>query len=153
MKTEKYTVVYRQTWEYAEENKQEDLYRTSLKANIACKNAIEAAISRYYHVDGYTLDTKNCADELIQEFGLERVAYVLANTLLYKRYDGRITPENLHWARTLSVVYEPLAAGHGAVNARYVVGSCNTGLTDLLTTKIRKLHSQKTVPKRKTKRR
>lgn len=140
MKTEKHTVVYRQTWEYAEENGQEDLYRTSLKANIACKNAIEAAISRYYHVDGYTLDTKNCAKELINVFGLERVAYVLANTLLYKRYDGRISPENLHWARTLSVVYEPLAAGHGTVNTRYVVGSCNTGLTDLLATRIRKLH-------------
>lgn len=140
MKTEKYTTIYRQTWAYAEANMQEDLYRTSLKANIACKNAIEAAISRYYHVDGYTLDTKNCSRDLIQEYGLERVAYVLANTLLYKRYDGRISPENLHWARTLSVVYEPLAAGHGTVNARYVVGSCNTGLTDLLATRIRKLH-------------
>lgn len=140
MKTVKHTTVYRQTWEYAEENGQEEMYRASLKANIACKNAIEAAISRYYHVDGYTLDTKRCARELIQEYGLDRVAYVLANTLLYKRYDGRISPENLHWARTLSVVYEPVAAGHGTVNARYVVGSCNTGLTDLLAAEIRKLY-------------
>lgn len=140
MKTEKHTTVYRQTWEYAEENGQEEMYRESLKTNIACKNTIEAAISRYYHVDGYTLDTKNCARDLIQQYGLERVAYVLANTLLYKRYDGRISPENLHWARTLSVVYEPLAAGHGTVNARYVVGSCNTGLTDLLAAEIRKLY-------------
>lgn len=141
MKTEKHTAVYRQTWEYAEENGQEEMYRASLKANIACKNAIEAAISRYYHVDGYTMDTKNCAKELIQEYGLERIAYVLANTMLYKRYDGRISTENLHWARTLSVVYEPLAVGHGTVNARYVVDSCNTGLTDLLSAEIRKLHA------------
>ena len=142
--------VYRQTWEYAEENGQEEMYRASLKANIACKNAIEAAISRYYHVDGYTLDTKNCARDLIQQYGLERVAYVLANTLLYKRYDGRISPENLRWAHTLSVVYEPVAAGHCTVNARYVVGSCNTGLTDLLAAEIRKLHAfQSNAHKRK----
>lgn len=134
-----YMTVYRQTWEYAQENHQEETYRASLKANIACKESIESAISRYYHINGYTLDTKICAKELIQEYGLDRVAYVLANTLLYKRYDGRISPENLHWARTLSVVYEPLEAGHGTVNARYVVSSCNTGLTDLLATRIRKL--------------
>ena len=139
MKTEKHTAVYRQTWEYAEENGQEEMYRASIKANIACKDSIEAAISRYYHIDGHTLDTNTCAKALIQEYGLERVAYVLANTLLYKHYDGRISSENLHWARTLSVVYEPLGIGHGTVNARYVVGSCNTGLTDLLATKIRKL--------------
>lgn len=144
-----YEQVYRQTWEYAEENRQEELYRASLKANIACKESIEAAIPRYYHVDGYTLDTKNCAKELIEAFGLDRVAYVLANTLLYKRYDGRISPENLHWARTLSVVYEPLASGHGTVNARYVVGSCNTGLTDLLATRIRKLQAVQSRAKKK----
>lgn len=150
MKTAKHTTVYRQTWEYAEENGQEEMYRASLKANIACKNTIEAAISRYYHVNGYTLDTKSCAKELIREYGLERVSYVLANTLLYKRYDGRISPENLHWARTLSVVYEPVAAGHGTVNARYVVGSCNTGLTDLLAAEVRKLHAlQSNAHKRK----
>ena len=150
MKPETYTAVYRQTWEYAVENKQEELYRASLKVNITCKNAIEAAISRYYHVDGYTLDTKRCARELIQEYGLDRVAYVLANTLLYKRYDGRISAENLHWARTLSVLYEPLAAGQGTVNARYVVGNCNVGLTDLLAAEVRKLHAlQSNAHKRK----
>ena len=134
-----YMTVYRQTWEYAQENHQEETYRASLKANIACKDSIEFAISRYYHINGYTLDTKSCAKELIQEYGLDRVAYVMANTLLYKRYDGRISPENLNWARTLSVVYEPIEAGRGTVNARYVVSSCNTGLTDLLATRIRKL--------------
>ena len=136
--------VYRQNWEYAQENHQEDIYRASLKANIVCKESIEAAIPRYYHTDGYTLDTKNCAKELIEEYGLDRVAYVLANTLLYKRYDGRISPENLYWARTLSVVYEQLETGHGTVNARYVVSICNVGLTDLLATQIRKLQKNNT---------
>lgn len=133
--------VYLQNWEYAVENGQEEAYRTSLKANIACKDAIEAAIPKYYHVDGYTLDTKNCAKELILEFGLDRVAYVLANTIRCKRYDGRISPENLHWAYTISVVYEIQKPVQQTVNSRFVVDSCNMGLTDLLVNQVRKLHA------------
>lgn len=78
MNTYKTVKLYLQNWEYADENGQQEDYRASLKANIACKEAVEAAIVKHYHVNGYTLDTKNCAKELILEFGLERLAYVLA---------------------------------------------------------------------------
>lgn len=98
--------MYLQDWEYAVENSKLEAYRSSLKANIACKDAIEAAIPKDHHVNRYALDTKNCARALILEFGLERVAYVVANTIRYKHYDGRISPENLHWAYTISAVYE-----------------------------------------------
>lgn len=143
MNTYKNIKVYLQNWEYAEENGQEDAYRASLKANIACKEAIEAAIMKYYHVNGFTLDTKNCAKELIPEFGVDRVSYVLANTIRYKRYDGRISPENLRWAYTISVVYEMQKPMNRTVNARFVVDKCNMGLTDLLATQVRKLHALK----------
>lgn len=106
MNTYKTVKLYLQNWEYADENGQQEDYRASLKANIVCKEAVEAAIVKHYHVNGYTLDTKNCAKELILEFELERLAYVLANTLRYKRYDDRISPENLRWAYTVSVVFE-----------------------------------------------
>lgn len=59
MNTYKTVKLYLQNWEYADENGQQEDYRASLKANIACKEAVEAAIVKHYHVNGYTLDTKN----------------------------------------------------------------------------------------------
>lgn len=143
MNTYKTVKLYLQNWEYADENGQQEDYRASLKANIACKEAVEAAIVKHYHVNGYTLDTKNCAKELILEFGLERLAYVLANTLRYKRYDGRISPENLRWAYTVSVVFEMQNNMNRTVNSRFVVDKCNLGLTDLLVTQVRELQTLK----------
>ena len=42
--------VYKHTAAYAREHGELEQYRTSLQANIACKNAIEAAIRQ--HFDG-----------------------------------------------------------------------------------------------------
>lgn len=150
MRNKIFPKVYLQSWEYAAENGQEAEYRASMRANIACKQAIEAAIPKYYHVNGHTLDVKSCAKELVTEFGLERVAYVLANTIRRKCQDGRISPENRHWAYTVSVVYETQVPAFHTVNCRFVVDSCNPGLTDLLTTQIRKLHElQKSAVRKK----
>lgn len=72
------------------------LWRNSHKENVACKDAIEEAIRRDF--DGMYLD-KDCAESVIAKFGYHRVAYVLANSLQRKDYDGRFSPGNHDWAK------------------------------------------------------
>lgn len=71
-------------------------WKESHKENIACKNAIEAAIRRDF--DGMHLKS-GCAESVIDQFGYHRVAYVLANSLQCKDYDGRFSHGNKEWAQ------------------------------------------------------
>ena len=71
-------------------------WKESHKENVACKNAIEEAIRNDF--DGMHLD-KGCAEKVIDRFGYHRVAYVLANSLQQKDYDGRFSHGNHDWAK------------------------------------------------------
>ena len=68
------------------------------ETKVACKNAIEKAIAEKF--DGYRLP-KDTAEGVIQEYGSERVSYVLANSVMHKRQDGRFSPENKEWAKAI----------------------------------------------------
>ena len=83
------------------------------ETKVACKNAIEKAIAEKF--DGYRLP-KDTAEAVIQEYGFERVSYVLANSVMHKRQDGRFSPENKEWAKAI----EPYAM---VKNADMVVDS------------------------------
>lgn len=88
--------VYRHPAAYAREHGQLELYRQSHRANISCKRDIEKTVSA--HFDGMRLD-RRAAQEVIERFGAERVAYVLAATVQAKHWDGRFSPANKAWAR------------------------------------------------------
>lgn len=77
-----------------------ELWRESHKENCKCARAIEDAISRSF--DGSTLQG-GCAAEIIEQFGFNRVNFVLANTIREKRYDGRFSPSNKDWSRGIYV--------------------------------------------------
>ena len=68
--------------------------KQDLKDNIACKNAIEKAISENF--DGMHLK-KGFENEVIAKHGLSRVKYVLSNTLQQKDGDGRFSSGNREW--------------------------------------------------------
>ena len=89
------TPVYYETAAYARENGELELFRLSHRTNIACKNDIQAAISR--HFDGMRLD-KETAKEVLDQYGAERVSIVLAATVQYKSWDGRFSSSNKDWA-------------------------------------------------------
>ena len=57
----------------------------------SCKEAIERAIRK--HFDGMHLD-EAAVTEVVQEFGSERVFYILANTVQLKSWDGRFSGKN-----------------------------------------------------------
>lgn len=89
--------VYYESFGYAAENGEVDLYRISRQLNEECRNAIEEAI-----VDNF--DGMNLADDatksVVEQFGMERMGYILAYTLNYNNHDGRYSHSNKEWADT-----------------------------------------------------
>ena len=65
---------------------------------VSCKEAIEKAIAEKF--DGYRLP-KETAEDVIREYGSERVAYVLANTVMHLSHDGRFSLDNKEWAEEI----------------------------------------------------
>lgn len=118
--------LYRESATYAREHSELDDYRASRKANIACKEAIENAIRENY-LDN-RLDT-SCVRAVIERFGVDRVEYVLANTVQYKDWDERFSRSNREWAKTVPIVTD----GNDILGDRrtaFVVDT-HSGLTDL----------------------
>jgi hypothetical protein len=129
------TPLYRHDAAYAREHGELPLYRESYQANIACKEAIEEAISENY--GNNRLNSQAVFDAVSAEFSMERIQYVLANTVQYKDWDGRISRANREWAQTVPVVPNPDSWG-GDRNCYFVVDRPHTGLTDLFITHFRK---------------
>lgn len=89
--------LYPQSGEYAREHGELDAFRASLETNIACRDAIEAAIQEGF--DGMSLHAD--AKGVLAAFGVERVSHVLAATLQGIRNDPRVSSGNQAWAATV----------------------------------------------------
>ena len=89
--------VYYESFGYAAENGEVDLYRISRQLNEECRNAIEEAIADNF-------DRMHLADDatksVVEQFGMERMGYILAYTLNYNNHDGRYSHSNKEWADT-----------------------------------------------------
>ena len=103
-------------------------YRESLRANIACKEAIEEAINENYY--DWRLNTQFAEKLVTAQFPVERVRYVLAATVQQKSWDGRISDANKAWADTIPVADEEN-------RLLYVVDQCHSGLTNLFINRFR----------------
>ena len=128
------TPLYTQSGTYAYEHGELEQYRASNEANMACKQAIEDAIRDHY--SGYSLDGKAAVTEVVNAFGVERTMYILANTVQQKDHDGRISPSNKDWAKSIPIQKNPDAWG-GDRNVYLIVNS-HPGLTDLFVNALRK---------------
>ena len=127
--------VYRQTAAYAREHGELAQYRESFQANVACKESIEAAIRDNYRDN--RLNGNAVVEALGASFSMERVQYVLANTVQQKDWDGRFSRENKEWAKSIPVTPNPDAWGQDR-NCYFVVDQAHPGLVDLLVTRFRK---------------
>ena len=125
--------VYPYPADHAREQGELDEYRASLRANVSCKDAIEAAIRDNYHDN--RLDTA-AVGQVAEQFGQERMLYVLAATVRHFDYDGRISRDNKRWANTIPV-YENKDGIDSDRSVQFVVGS-HPGLTDLFLTGARR---------------
>ena len=92
------TTTYSHTAAYASEHGELEQYRASNRANLQCKEAIEAAVRE--HFDWMYLN-QDAAKGVIQTYGLDRVMLVLANTVQLQDWDGRYSHRNKEWAKTI----------------------------------------------------
>lgn len=113
-----YLPVYQQTLQYAMEHGAADDYLDSRKLNIDCKKAIEDTIKE--HFDGMRLSLEDSGG-VLEQFGMERVSYVLANTLRHLSEDGRFSRDNRVWADGIEVT-ENIHRGMD-MNLDYLVNS------------------------------
>ena len=81
--------VYPHSAAYAREHGELEQYRASNNVNLQCKESIEAAVRE--HFDGMYL-SHDAAKGVIETYGMERVAMVLANTSSFRTGMGA-TPD------------------------------------------------------------
>lgn len=128
--------VYPYPADHAREQGELDVYRASFRANVSCKDAIEAAIREHYRDN--RLDA-GAVGQVAEQFGQERMLYVLAATVRHFDYDGRISRDNKRWANTIPA-YQNGDGMDSDRTAQFVVGA-HPGLTDLFLTQAR--HEQR----------
>lgn len=83
---------------------------------LACKNAIENVIKK--HFDGYHLN-KEAVTEILSQYDMDCVSFVLAYTLHSKYWDGRFSKDNKEWGKCYlmheEVLKECIVDSHPAV--------------------------------------
>ena len=89
--------LYRNSLRESKRFGEEQMWRDSHAENIRCKNAIDKMVTERYK--GSNLPVEIVKDAC-KEFGIDRVGWVLANTVLENDYDGRYRPDTKQWART-----------------------------------------------------
>lgn len=126
--------VYKYPAAYARENNELEEYRASYKANVACKNAIETAIRDNYRDNCLG---KEAVKQVADQFGYERMFFVLANTVQRKDFDGRISHNNKDWAKTIHVFEDKNYFGEDR-RSSFEVDAVNPGLTDIFINQARR---------------
>ena len=125
------TPIYKESYEYAYEHGEGDQHIASNRANIACKEAIEKAVSGHYRDN--RLDVVAAVREVVKRFGYERTFYVLANTVQTQGGDGRVSQSNKQWAQTVPVVFE-----RGKRDTSYLITRTHSGLLNMFVTQARR---------------
>ena len=129
------TPVYQHSAAHAREHQELPLYRESYRANIACKEAIEKTIHANYANN--CLDVQAVLAAVSEDFSMDRIKYVLVNTIQQKDWDGRISGDNKVWAQSVPIADKKDAWGSDR-NCYFVVDQAHTGLVDLFATHFRK---------------
>lgn len=100
----KYPPLYPYSYDVAKRNREVGDWRASYNENVRCKTYLDRLIAQ--HFDGMRLGGEVIKDAC-EAFGIDRVKWVLANTVRLQRYDGRFRPENKRWAHTLNIPRSP----------------------------------------------
>ena len=94
---DKYVPLYLFSIKEAKEYEEVDKWRKSHSANCDCARTIERAIR-----DNYKNNILGkCINDIIATYGLDRVNWVLANTVQENKNDGRFSEENKKWAKNI----------------------------------------------------
>ena len=96
----KYTPLYTYPYDVAKRYHEVGDWRASYNENVRSKAYMDKQIAKRF--DGMRLDG-DLVKEVCELFGIDRVKWVLANTVRCLRYDGRFRPENKQWANTMNI--------------------------------------------------
>lgn len=109
--------VYPHSEMYAEEFGEWEMYQLSTHLNIQCKEAIDDVVRRYFSFN--TLDPE-ALHLVAEQYGVPRLRFVLANTVLAMQGDDRIATKHKAWARSVPIFADVDSEGSNNRNA-YVV--------------------------------
>lgn len=127
-----YPQIYKLSPAEARTRGETDLFRASHRLNIACRNAIEETIRKNF--DGMHLK-KECIRPVMEEYGPDRMDWVLANTVRYLEHDGRFSHSNKKWAGGFGI---PEAGTRGCGQGTdFIVGS-HPAILDMFISLMRK---------------
>lgn len=90
--------LYRNSFSDAERNRETSRWRESHAENIRCKKRLDELVVQNF--DGTRLNG-NVIKDICEEFGIERVRWVLTNTIRENMEDGRYRPETKSWVREI----------------------------------------------------
>ena len=99
----KYTDIYPWSRKEAQRNGEDGDWIISFSENCACARAIEQAIKTNYSKNSLNGE---CAKGVIEQYGFDRVNWVLANTIQNGEHDGRYSKENKEWAENFFIPKE-----------------------------------------------
>lgn len=92
--------LYRYSVETAKRDGELDAWRESLKEDIRCRDFLDEQVREKF--DGFRLPDE-CIENAIKEFGYDRTMWVIANTILERKGDGRFSEQNRKWAKSLNI--------------------------------------------------
>ena len=119
--------VYRNPLDYAVKHGEEKGYTASRRLDRECREAIERTIQENF--DGMYLK-HDIVKPLAEQYGSERIAFVLANMLQQEPWDRRFSNDNKAWAFRFSI---PENIVHGIdINREMIISSQPTVLNGFI---------------------
>lgn len=122
--------LYRYSAERAKHNNELDIWRESQNENVRCRDYLDEQIREKF--DGMYLPDE-CAENAIKEFGYDRTMWVIADTILERKSDGRFSEQNRKWAKSLNISQD----GH---NYEFALNS-HSCIVDGLAGDVRKMYA------------
>lgn len=92
--------LYKYSVETAKHDGELDAWRDSRRENIRCRDYLDQQVREKF--DGFRLPDE-CAENAIKEFGYDRTMWVIANTILERKGDGRFSQQNRKWAQSFNI--------------------------------------------------
>lgn len=111
------TEVYPHSEMYAEEFGEWEMYQQSTHLNIQCKEAIDDVIHRYFSFNELNPEALH---QVAEQFGVPRLRFVLANTILAMQSESGVAAEHKAWARSVPIFADLDSEGRNNRHA-YVV--------------------------------
>ena len=125
--------IYLHSGSFAQEHGELDKYLLSHSLDEECMQAIGQAISDNYADNRLG---KGFEQDLISEYGLERVKHIVTTLIRRSEWDRRYSTENREWANS-TAGYEDKS------DEKRIYSSAHPGLIDLFADRVRKIEKQK----------